>query len=63
MEKSLSGWKEFELDVTQDLADNVVMICTIENIDPMAVHMGFSITIGAAQTLTGKVYQRCLWDY
>lgn len=58
MEKSLLGWKEFELEVMRDLADNVVIICSIENVDPMGVHTGDSITIAPAQTLTDKEYQR-----
>ncbi|CAA6663938.1 unnamed protein product [Spirodela intermedia] len=62
VEKSLLGWKEFELEVMRDLADNVVIICSIENIDPMGVHTGDSITVAPAQTLTDKEYQR-LRDY
>ena len=62
IEKSLLGWKEFELEVMRDLADNVVIICSIENIDPMGVHTGDSITVAPAQTLTDKEYQR-LRDY
>ena len=58
MERSLLGWKEFELEVMRDLADNVVIICSIENVDPMGVHTGDSITIAPAQTLTDKEYQR-----
>ena len=58
VEKSLLGWKEFELEVMRDLADNVVIICSIENIDPMGVHTGDSITVAPAQTLTDKEYQR-----
>ena len=58
IEKSLLGWKEYELEVMRDLADNVVIICSIENIDPMGVHTGDSITIAPAQTLTDKEYQR-----
>ena len=57
VEKSLLGWKEYELEVMRDLADNVVIICSIENIDPMGVHTGDSITIAPAQTLTDKEYQ------
>lgn len=49
IEQSLLGWKEFELEVMRDLADNVVIICSIENIDPMGVHTGDSITIAPAQ--------------
>lgn len=62
VEKSLLGWKEYELEVMRDLADNVVIICSIENIDPMGVHTGDSITVAPAQTLTDKEYQR-LRDY
>jgi len=58
IEKSLIGWKEYELEVMRDLADNVVIICSIENIDPMGVHTGDSITVAPAQTLTDKEYQR-----
>ncbi|CAN0916467.1 Carbamoyl-phosphate synthase large chain, chloroplastic [Linum grandiflorum] len=62
VEKSLLGWKEYELEVMRDLADNVVIICSIENIDAMGVHTGDSITVAPAQTLTDKEYQR-LRDY
>ncbi|KAE8821836.1 Carbamoyl-phosphate synthase large chain [Hordeum vulgare] len=62
VEKSLLGWKEYELEVMRDMADNVVIICSIENIDPMGVHTGDSITVAPAQTLTDKEYQR-LRDY
>lgn len=58
IEKSLIGWKEYELEVMRDLADNVVIICSIENIDPMGIHTGDSITVAPAQTLTDKEYQR-----
>jgi len=58
IEQSLLGWKEFELEVMRDLADNVVIICSIENIDPMGIHTGDSITVAPAQTLTDKEYQR-----
>ena len=58
VEMSLLGWKEFELEVMRDLGDNVVIICSIENVDPMGVHTGDSITIAPAQTLTDKEYQR-----
>ncbi len=51
------GWKEFELEVMRDLADNVVIICSIENFDPMGVHTGDSITVAPAQTLSDKEYQ------
>ena len=62
IDKSLLGWKEYELEVMRDLADNVVIICSIENIDPMGIHTGDSITVAPAQTLTDKEYQR-LRDY
>ncbi|MBC6419758.1 MAG: carbamoyl phosphate synthase large subunit, partial [Prochloron sp. SP5CPC1] len=62
VEKSLLGWKEYELEVMRDLADNVVIICSIENIDPMGVHTGDSMVVAPAQTLTDKEYQR-LRDY
>ncbi|MEN9225267.1 MAG: carbamoyl-phosphate synthase large subunit [Thermostichus sp. HHBFW_bins_43] len=62
VEESVIGWKEFELEVMRDLADNVVIICSIENIDPMGVHTGDSVTVAPAQTLTDKEYQR-LRDY
>ncbi|RFP57992.1 MAG: carbamoyl-phosphate synthase large subunit [Limnothrix sp. CACIAM 69d] len=58
IEQSLLGWKEYELEVMRDLADNVVIICSIENFDPMGVHTGDSITVAPAQTLTDKEYQR-----
>ena len=58
IEKSLIGWKEFELEVMRDNADNVVIVCSIENLDPMGVHTGDSITVAPAQTLTDKEYQR-----
>lgn len=58
VELSLIGWKEYELEVMRDLADNVVIICSIENIDPMGIHTGDSITVAPAQTLTDKEYQR-----
>lgn len=58
LEKSLLGWKEFELEVMRDKADNVVIICSIENLDPMGVHTGDSITVAPAQTLTDKEYQK-----
>src|SRR5262247_3579575 len=57
LEESVLGWKEFELEVMRDLADNVVIICSIENLDPMGVHTGDSITVAPAQTLTDKEYQ------
>ncbi|KAA6426944.1 MAG: carbamoyl-phosphate synthase large chain-like [Trebouxia sp. A1-2] len=58
VEQSLLGWKEYELEVMRDMKDNVVIICSIENVDPMGVHTGDSITIAPAQTLTDKEYQR-----
>jgi carbamoyl-phosphate synthase large subunit len=57
IEESLVGWKEFELEVMRDRADNVVVICSIENFDPMGVHTGDSITVAPAQTLTDREYQ------
>ena len=57
VEESVIGWKEFELEVMRDLNDNVVIICSIENFDPMGVHTGDSITVAPAQTLTDKEYQ------
>ena len=57
VEESVLGWKEFELEVMRDLADNFVVICSIENFDPMGVHTGDSITVAPAQTLTDKEYQ------
>jgi carbamoyl-phosphate synthase large subunit len=58
IEESLLGWKEYELEVMRDLADNVVIVCSIENLDPMGIHTGDSITVAPAQTLTDKEYQR-----
>ena len=58
IEESILGWKEYELEVMRDTADNVVIICSIENLDPMGVHTGDSITVAPAQTLTDKEYQR-----
>ena len=58
IEESILGWKEFELEVMRDIADNVVIICSIENFDPMGVHTGDSITVAPAQTLTDWEYQR-----
>ena len=57
VEESVIGWKEFELEVMRDLRDNVVIVCSIENVDPMGVHTGDSITVAPAQTLTDKEYQ------
>ncbi|AIY89609.1 carbamoyl-phosphate synthase large subunit [Geoglobus acetivorans] len=62
IEESVIGWKEFELEVMRDKADNVVIICSIENFDPMGVHTGDSITVAPAQTLTDQEYQ-ALRDY
>ena len=58
VEESVIGWKEFELEVMRDTKDNVVIICSIENFDPMGVHTGDSITVAPAQTLTDREYQR-----
>ena len=58
VEESIIGWKEYEMEVMRDLDDNVVIICAIENFDPMGVHTGDSITVAPAQTLTDKEYQR-----
>src|SRR4051812_31465880 len=58
VEESVIGWKEYELEVMRDVADNFVVICSIENIDPMGVHTGDSITVAPALTLTDKEYQR-----
>ncbi|SIQ22721.1 carbamoyl-phosphate synthase large subunit [Alkalispirochaeta americana] len=58
VEESLLGWKEFELEVMRDAADNAVIVCSIENIDPMGVHTGDSITIAPVQTLSDREYQR-----
>jgi len=58
VEESIIGWKEFEMEVMRDRADNCVIICSIENLDPMGVHTGDSITVAPAQTLTDKEYQR-----
>ena len=57
IEESVLGWKEFELEVMRDLADNCIIICSIENFDPMGVHTGDSITVAPAQTLTDREYQ------
>ena len=58
IEESIIGWKEYEMEVMRDADDNVVIICSIENFDPMGVHTGDSITVAPAQTLTDKEYQR-----
>jgi len=58
VEESVLGWKEYELEVMRDIQDNVVIICSIENFDPMGVHTGDSVTVAPAQTLTDREYQR-----
>src|SRR2546422_4879711 len=58
IEESVMEWKEFELEVMRDLQDNVVIICSIENFDPMGIHTGDSVTVAPAQTLTDREYQR-----
>ena len=58
VEESVIGWKEFELEVMRDVADNFVVVCSIENVDAMGVHTGDSITVAPALTLTDKEYQR-----
>ncbi|MBI3819368.1 MAG: carbamoyl-phosphate synthase large subunit [Planctomycetes bacterium] len=58
VEQSIAGWKEFEMEVMRDRKDNVVIVCSIENFDPMGVHTGDSITVAPAQTLTDREYQR-----
>jgi carbamoyl-phosphate synthase large subunit len=58
IEESVLGWKEYELEVMRDLADNVVIICSIENFDPIGIHTVDSITVAPAQALTDKEYQR-----
>jgi carbamoyl-phosphate synthase large subunit len=58
VEESVLGWKEFEMEVVRDTADNGIIVCSIENLDPMGVHTGDSITVAPAQTLTDKEYQR-----
>ncbi len=57
VEESLIGWKEYELEVIRDLADNVIIVCSIENLDPMGIHTGDSITVAPSQTLTDRQYQ------
>src|SRR6266481_900083 len=57
IEESLIGWKEFEMEVVRDKKDNCIIVCSIENLDPMGVHTGDSITVAPAQTLTDKEYQ------
>ena len=58
LEESILGWKEYELELMRDRADNVVVVCSIENLDPMGVHTGDSITVAPAMTLTDREYQR-----
>ncbi|MDR0627419.1 MAG: carbamoyl phosphate synthase large subunit, partial [Bifidobacteriaceae bacterium] len=58
LEESVIGWKEFELEIMRDKADNVVVVCSIENLDPMGVHTGDSVTVAPALTLTDREYQR-----
>jgi len=58
VEESVLGWKEFEMEVVRDAADNCIIVCSIENLDPMGVHTGDSITVAPAQTLTDREYQR-----
>lgn len=58
VEESVLGWKEYELEVMRDLKDNVVIVCPIENVDPMGIHTGDSVTVAPAQTLTDKEYQK-----
>src|SRR6202790_2828336 len=58
LEEAVIGWKEFEMEVVRDRADNCIIVCSIENLDPMGVHTGDSITVAPAQTLTDKEYQR-----
>src|SRR5665647_3359390 len=57
IEESVLGWKEFEMEVVRDQADNCIIVCSIENLDPMGVHTGDSITVAPAQTLSDKEYQ------
>src|SRR4029077_8010830 len=57
VEESITGWKEYELEVMRDGADNFVVICSIENFDPMGIHTGDSVTVAPAQTLTDREYQ------
>src|SRR3546814_2896975 len=57
IEESLLGWKEYEMEVVRDRADNAIIICSIENVDPMGVHTGDSITVAPALTITDKEYQ------
>ena len=58
IDESLLGWKEFEMEVVRDVKDNAIIVCSIENVDPMGVHTGDSVTVAPALTLTDKEYQR-----
>ena len=58
LDQSVLGWGEFELEVMRDHNDNVVIVCSIENVDPMGVHTGDSVTVAPQQTLTDRLYQR-----
>jgi carbamoyl-phosphate synthase large subunit len=58
IEESILGWKEFEMEVVRDRADNCIIVCSIENVDPMGIHTGDSVTVAPALTLTDKEYQR-----
>src|SRR5699024_5043149 len=58
LEESILGWKEFELELMRDSADTVVVVCSIENVDPMGVHTGDSVTVAPAMTVTDAEYQR-----
>src|SRR5258708_40008861 len=58
LEESVLGWKEFEMEVVRDHDDNCIIVCSIENLDPMGVHTGDSITVAPAQSLTDREYQR-----
>jgi carbamoyl-phosphate synthase large subunit len=58
LEESILGWKEYELELMRDTADNTVVVCSIENVDPVGVHTGDSITVAPALTLTDREYQK-----
>ena len=58
IDESIIGWKEYEMEVIRDSKDNAIIICSIENIDPMGIHTGDSITVAPALTLTDKEYQK-----
>ena len=62
IDKALIGWKEYELELLRDKNDNVVIICTIENMDPMGIHTGDSITVAPAMTLSDTTYQKKMRD-